>query len=54
MKIVSKHPHLTCVPLEPLAHYTSVFKTFNLEGTGPSAPPVVQLFEYRPRRQSAD
>jgi oligosaccharyl transferase (archaeosortase A-associated) len=51
VRIVSKHPHSTCVPLEPLASYKSAYRTLNREGTGPSAPPVVQLFEYLPHRQ---
>jgi dolichyl-diphosphooligosaccharide--protein glycosyltransferase len=46
--IVSKDPHETCVPLEALSSYTPVFKALYHEGEGPTAPPVVQLFEYRP------
>jgi dolichyl-diphosphooligosaccharide--protein glycosyltransferase len=52
MKIVSKDPHKTCVPLEALANYTSVFRALEHDGTEPSAPPVVQLFEYKPHRPS--
>ena len=46
--IVSKHPHETCVPLEALSSYTTVFKAIERDGGDATAPPVVQLFEYRP------
>ena len=35
MKIVSKDPHVTCVPLEALANYTSVFRALERDGTEP-------------------
>ena len=50
MKIVSKDAHVTCVPLEALANYTSVFRALEHDGTEPSDPSVVQLFEYTPHR----
>jgi hypothetical protein len=50
--IVSKHPHETCVPLEALSGYTPVFKARYRDGREPAAPPVVQLFEYRPHSPS--
>jgi oligosaccharyl transferase (archaeosortase A-associated) len=52
MKIVSKDPLVTCVPLEALANYTSVFRALERDGTDPDDPPAVQLFEYHPHRQS--
>ena len=53
-KIVSKHPLETCVPLEALTSYAPVFKSFERDGTDSSAPPVVQLFEYRPYGRPGD
>ena len=53
-KIVSKNPLETCVPLEALTSYAPVFKSFEVDGTDPSAPAAVQLFEYRPYRRPGD
>jgi asparagine N-glycosylation enzyme membrane subunit Stt3 len=54
VKIVSKLPLVTCVPLEALTSYTPVFRALEHEGTDPSAPPVVRLFEYRPHLERGD
>lgn len=51
LKIVSKHPHLTCVPLEALTSYKAVFNSFDREVTSHSAPSLVQIFEYQPHRR---
>ena len=52
VRIVSKDPRRTCVPLEALGNYVPVFRSFEREWAGSAAPPLVQLFEYRPRRPS--
>ena len=52
VKIVSKHPLETCAPLDALTSYDRVFSALERDGAQPDAPPAVQLFEYRPNRQS--
>jgi dolichyl-diphosphooligosaccharide--protein glycosyltransferase len=51
LRIVSKRPQETCVPLEALTSYTSVYTSLGRDGGRPTDPPAVQVLEYR--RQAA-
>jgi hypothetical protein len=54
VRIISKDPHATCVPLEVLEDFTQVFHSVGREpATGALGLPLVQVFEYRPRGRPA-
>jgi oligosaccharyl transferase (archaeosortase A-associated) len=48
LKVVSKDPHRTCVPLESYAGYVSVYRSIDRDGAT-DGPHLVQIFEDRGR-----
>jgi dolichyl-diphosphooligosaccharide--protein glycosyltransferase len=51
LRIVSKDPLSSCVPLDPLPDFVRVYRSIGQQGRlgAQAGPPVVQVYEYRPQ-----